>query len=161
MADVSEHINKKGVFCLNEMRAHSQANLFVGDRRLVCRSDVDGQLLLHVPFNNTLRLSALQLDAPADEAPTLVKVWVNAPTLGFEDVDSVEPAQTLTLAAGDVGEGARLLPLKLVRFTKVNSLHLLLEREGADKVAVSSIKFVGSTVEGTKSLTELGKKEEA
>jgi hypothetical protein len=161
MADVAEHVNKKGCFCLNEMKQHSHANLFVGDRRLVVRSDVDGQLLLHVPFTNTLRLSGLQLDAPDGEAPTRVKIWVNAPTLGFEEVDDVEPAQTLQLAAGDVGEGARLLPLKPVRFNKVDSLHVLLEREGADKVAVSSIKFVGGTVEGrTKSLTELGKKEE-
>jgi hypothetical protein len=139
------------------MRAHSHANLWVGDRRLVLRSDVDAQLLLHVPFHNTLRLSGLALDAPPDEAPTVIKVWVNLPTLGFEEVDDVEPAQVLHLTAADVGEGARVLPLKLVRFNKVNSLHIFLEREGADKVALASLRLLGSAVEATKSMSELGK----
>lgn len=50
---------------------------------------------------------------------------------------------------------------QVVKFNRVNSLHIFLDREGADKVSVASIKFFGSPVEGvTKDLKDLGKKPE-
>jgi hypothetical protein len=131
------------------------------DRRLVCRSDADSQLLLYVPFNQTVKLSGLKLDGPAEEAPTVCKIWVNSTPIGFDEVeDGAEPAQVIALGPGDVGEDAKEIKLKLVRFQRVNHLHLFFDRPGSDTTALSGIKFYGSAVQATGDLAALGKKPE-
>ena len=44
--------------------------------------------------------------------------------------------------------------------SQVNHLHVFLDRPGSDTCALSSIKFIGSTVQTTGDLKDLGKKEE-
>lgn len=51
-------------------------------------------------------------------------MFINKPSIGFEDVESDEDAsQILSLAEGDLKDGKRI-PLKFVRFQSVNSLHV-------------------------------------
>ena len=60
------------------------------------------------------------------QAPKNIKLFVNRPSLGFEDVeDASEPeaAQVLELSNEDVKEGNRIV-LRFVRFQTVNSLHV-------------------------------------
>lgn len=115
--DITGEVNKKGVFALNEDRLKNHDNIFIGDRRLVCRSDADSQLLVHVPFNQSVRISAIRFDAPEDEAPTIAKIFVNAPAMSFEDVEDADPAQILELSPSNFGESAKEIKLK-VRRTK-------------------------------------------
>jgi hypothetical protein len=59
-------------------------------------------------------------------APKVVKLFVNYPSIGFEDVEGVdEPtcAQTIELSDQDVKDG-KPVTLKFVRFQAVNSLHV-------------------------------------
>ena len=158
--DVTSEVTKADVFALNASPASPASNLFVGDARVVLRSATDSQLLLYVPFKNTVRLSGLVLDAGgATDAPTRVKLFVNIPAMGFGDVDA-EPAQELAVADADCAGGGRELKLKLTRFGRVSSLHIFLEREGADTVSLSSFRFLGSLVDATGDLAKLGKTEE-
>ncbi len=69
-------------------------------------SDVDEQLLLTVPFSTHVKLRGLRLTAPpavedaAEEtasAPKEVRIYVNQPNMGFEDVDVVKPGTFLCL----------------------------------------------------------------
>lgn len=159
MADVSSEIRRADVFALNAAPATPAANLFVTDPRLVLRSDCDSQLLLHIPFNQGLKLATITLDCgEAADAPTRMRLYANFPSLGFSDLEGTKPTQELVLSEADVR--GRELKLALVRFTRVNSLHVFLEREDAETVSLSSIRFGGTPVEATKDLKDLGKTEE-
>ena len=87
LLNLSEHILKGQVFALNNLKQTDPQNVFQGGPTLVCRSDADNQLILFVPFSQTVRLSAFSISGPkGDEQPTVVKMFVNRPALGFEDV---------------------------------------------------------------------------
>jgi hypothetical protein len=60
---------------------------------------------------------------PPGSQPTVAKIFVNKCNIGFDDVDSSEPAQILMLNPLDLAKGARI-PLRAVRFTAVRSLHV-------------------------------------
>jgi len=63
---------------------------------------------------------------PAAAGPRAIKLFTNRPALGFEDVESAaEPdaSQILELDEKTVREGTRV-PLRYVRFQRVNSLHV-------------------------------------
>lgn len=85
----------------------------------MCRSAADSQLLLHLPFKQTVRLTALTLDAPEDAAPTLARLYVNRPTLGFEDLEDVEPTQVragarcVALRVEWLGDGGSVTPVAI------------------------------------------------
>lgn len=54
------------------------------DDGLVLESDTDEQLLIHLTFNQSVRLSGLVIKSSAGgQAPKIVKLFVNQPTIGF------------------------------------------------------------------------------
>ena len=78
-------------------------------------------------FNQAVRVRSIVLmSKDAARAPKNIKLFINRPSLGFEDVeDANEPAaaQVLELSNEDVVEG-RPVVLRFVRFQSVNSLHV-------------------------------------
>jgi hypothetical protein len=74
-----------------------------------------------------VRVRSIVLQTPSrEQAPKTVKLLINRPSLGFEDVeDADEPdvAQILEISEDEVKEGKRI-PLRFVRFQAVNSLHV-------------------------------------
>jgi len=159
-ADVTQHVSRKDLFALNN--STDAAHVLQGDASLVCRSDADAQLILGLAFQQTVRLSGLSIGGPLGaEQPRVLKIFVNRPALGFEDVADVEPAQAFQLADADLAPGAQLR-LKVAKFNAVTSLHLFVEGpDGADKVAVSSLKFFGHLAQGSGTdWAQLKKKEE-
>ena len=146
--DVTQHVSRKELFALNN--STDAAHVLQGDASLVCRSDADAQLIIGLAFTQTVRLSGISLGAPLGaEQPRVLKVYVNRPALGFEDVSDVEPAQAFALADADLAAGAQLR-LKVAKFNAVTQLHLFVEgADGADRVAVSSLKFFGHLAQGS------------
>ena len=60
------------------------------------------------------------------QAPRTIKLFINKPSLGFEDVeDATEPeaAQIVELTEDQVKNGTKI-PLRFVRFQSVNSIHV-------------------------------------
>lgn len=57
------------------------------------------------------------------QAPRKIKLLINRPTLGFDDVDDGEVAQEFELTEDQVREGKKI-PLRYVRFQAVNTLHV-------------------------------------
>jgi hypothetical protein len=60
-----------------------------------------------------------------EQAPQRIKLLVNRPNIGFEDVEEAEEpevAQILEISEDDVKEG-RPIALRFVRFQTVTSLH--------------------------------------
>ena len=152
VVEVNAHIEKKGIYGLNEAKGCGALALLNGG---VARSDVDSQLILCFPFSQTVKLSALVLTAPLDEAPTELRLYVNRAALGFEDLEEVDPAMTskfrgdsgavsehpmqispflcslaVKLSPGDFGPDKQL-KLKAVAFQRVNSLHIFFDGTGA------------------------------
>ena len=78
-------------------------------------------------FHQTVRIKALRVQSrEPSQGPLVVKVLVNRPSIGFEDVqDSEEPevAQMIQLSEEDVRDGKQI-PLRFVRFQSVNSVHV-------------------------------------
>ena len=149
--DVTDLVLRGKVFALNNLKTTDAVNVFQGGPSLVCRSDADNQLILAVPFAQAVRLSAVSVGAPrGGEAPATLKLFVNRPALGFEDVGDVEPAQSFALAAADLEEGAAPLKLKVARFSSVDQLHVFVEgAPESDTVVLGSLKFFGTTVQGS------------
>jgi hypothetical protein len=82
---------------------------------------------LRYQFNQAVRVKSIVLHtANLKQGPKLIKLLVNRPAIGFEDVEDVgepEAAQVLEAPEEAVREG-RLIDLRYVRFQSVNSLHV-------------------------------------
>ena len=74
-----------------------------------------------------VRIKALSVRShEPSQGPFVVKILVNRPSIGFEDVqDAQEPevAQVVQLSEEDVRVGKQI-PLRFVRFQSVNSVHV-------------------------------------
>jgi hypothetical protein len=151
VVDLSDLIDKGQCYCLNEQKSAPFANLFMGDDRLQLKSDADEQLLLHIGFQETVKLHSINFCAPpGQEAPTLVKLFINRDSMGFSDAEDIEATQVLTLTEDDLKEDAVTL-LKFVKFQRVSSVSIFVEENGgADTTGISSIKFYGASVMTTK-----------
>jgi hypothetical protein len=103
-------------------------------------------------FNQAVRVRSVVLQSHSEvQAPKSIKLFVNRPSLGFEDVEDaseLEAAQVLTLSAEDVKQGNRIV-LRYVRFQAVNSLHVrpisfslvrLLSTDGWNRYSFKAIK---------------------
>ena len=98
----------------------------------------------------SLKLNEFNRGAEPDDNPTTVQVYVNRCNLGFEDVDDVEPTQTLELTAADLKEDADPILLKFLKFQRVRSITLFIEdNAGGDVSALGGLKFMGRPVATT------------
>jgi hypothetical protein len=163
MVDLTrDNLDKAGCYARNESSAYPMTNLFIGDSRLGCKSDADEQLILHVAFNEVVKVQSIQLTAfnlglEPDANPTIIKLFVNRDSIGFEDCDDIDPTQTLELSAEDLKEDGKPILLKFVKFQRVNSITVYIEENaGAEQTALGSLRFFGRTV-GTTNMNDLKK----
>ncbi|CAH0486372.1 unnamed protein product [Peronospora farinosa] len=148
--DLKEVISTKDCYCLNEDPNKPFRNLFISDETLQLKSDADEQLMLYIEFQDTVKLFSLNIVAPlGEEAPRVIKLFVNRPNLGFTDAGDVEPTQTIELQEED------LLPendveLRFVKFQRVKNVTVFVdENNGADETVISSLQFFGEPLAGT------------
>ncbi|KAH9951435.1 DUF1000-domain-containing protein [Amylocystis lapponica] len=161
-----EHLDLQQLTCLNEEEGHTLKSIVASRTKNTSKnayvvSDADEQLLLN--FNQTVRVRSIVLQAAdAAAAPRTIKLLINRPALGFEDVDGdADVAQTIELGAEQVRDGARV-PLRYVRFQAVNSLHIFVETNqgGAEQTRIDAVDFFGFPVAGTRDLSGLRRTEE-
>lgn len=159
-----EFLDTSQLNCLNESAEHTIKDI-LGDKAKNITpkhllSDADEQLLLSLHFNQAVRIRALAITSfSVPQAPRRIKLVVNRPSIGFEDVeDAVEPeaAQIIELDEKQVTEGHRI-PLRFVRFQNVNSLHVFVESNhgGEDTTRIDTIDVFGVPIEATKDLSGL------
>lgn len=155
MVDLSLKFDKTESYARNESSQYPMENLFIGDTRLGCKSDTDEQLILHLAFQEFVKVYSIKLTefnrgVDPDSNPTIVHIYVNRCNLGFEDVDDVEPTQTLELTAADLKEDADPILLKFLKFQRVKSITLFIdENAGGDVSALGGLKVMGRTVATT------------
>jgi len=161
-----EHLDLQQLTCLNEDEEHSLKSI-VGSRTKnttgsYLLSDADEQLLLNVTFNQTVRIRSIVIQTSnVAQAPRKIKLAINRPSLGFDDIENEEAAQEFELTEDQVREGKRI-PLRYVRFQAVNTLHIFVESNqgGEDQTRIDTIDFYGFPVMGTRDLSGLRKVEE-
>lgn len=83
---INDQFLKNACYCLNESAPNQYTNLFVGDHTLGVKSDSDEQLIIHIAFLQTFKLSGISFGIPGDgSCPATVKLFANANNLGFSD----------------------------------------------------------------------------
>jgi hypothetical protein len=155
MLDLSAKIEKSACYARNEASGYPMANLFIGDSTLGCKSDADEQLILHIEFQEfvkvkTMKFVAFNNGADPESNPTTVKVYVNRENLGFEDIEDVDPTQTYDLTAEELRESSEPIVTKFVKFQRVKSLTFFIEdNNGGEVSALGSLKLMGRPVSTT------------
>ena len=68
----------------------------------------------------------------------------------LQDVEDVDPAQTITLTTSNLSEIAEAIDLYYVKFQRVKSLTFFIEdNAGGDVTAIGGLKIMGKTVATT------------
>ena len=58
MLDLGVKISASECYARNESKSFPMSNLFIGDSRLGCKSDADEQIILHVAFNEFVKVGS-------------------------------------------------------------------------------------------------------
>ncbi|KAF8344336.1 PITH domain-containing protein [Cantharellus anzutake] len=142
--------------CLNESEEHGVKGILSAKRKnsssSYLESDADEQLLISISFIQTVRVRAISIRTdPPSSGPKKIKLFINRPALGFEDVeDAEEPeaSQIIELSDEIVDKGSKI-PLRYVRFQSVNSLHIFVSSNqgGEDETRINSIDVFGVPVQ--------------
>ncbi|KAF9990200.1 Thioredoxin-like protein 1 [Mortierella antarctica] len=149
-SDIADQITLNQVDCLNQQTANHIRNALKADETYL-ESDVDEQLIISVPFNQSVKLHSIKI-VPKDiaHAPKTIKLYVNKLALGFEDADSVQETQTVVLSEKDY-EGNGLISLRFVKFQNVTSVILFIVDNLGDEetTQIQQLQFIGSSLDGT------------
>ncbi|WVN88871.1 thioredoxin [Cryptococcus depauperatus CBS 7841] len=155
--DVTESLLKnvisKGLNCLNESKDHSLSSILGPEKgprgTSYLESDVDPELLISIPFQDSVKLKYISIFSSISptQAPKTIKLFINLPNIGFDDTESLTPAQELVLTPKHV-KGEKI-ELRYVRFQNVRSLHILVKdnQEDEETTRIDSIDLFGTNGE--------------
>ncbi|KAJ6918468.1 PITH domain-containing protein [Populus alba x Populus x berolinensis] len=151
--DLLDFIDFSGVECLNQSTSHSLSNAikqgYREDDGLNLESDADEQLLIHIPFNQVIKLHSIAIKGPEEDGPKTVKLFSNKEHMGFSNVNDYPPSDTVVLSP-DTLKGKPVV-LKYVKFQNVRSLTIFIEDNQLDSeiTKVQKIALFGTTVDTT------------
>jgi len=152
--DLSEScIDFSKIGVLNAANPTVVADILKPDSASVLRSDADAQLLISIPMTQPVKLHSLEIHAPPEAAPKTVKLFVNQPSLDFDDIDSHAPVQELKISAGSRME------LQFVKFQNVSLLTVFVADnvEGEDEPSqLQQLQLFGIPIHST-NMNELKK----
>ena len=125
---------------------------------LYLESDCDEQVLLSIPFNQVVKLRALELRAPGDgTGPRRLKIFTNSPHMGLDEAESAKPVEAFDLGP-EHRNGSKLLDLYFVKYQNVRSLQVFVEsNEGGDELTRVSKLTVLGTPEHTTNMSDFKK----
>lgn len=144
------HITSKGLTCLNESSSHPLSSILGSNAgpkgRSYLESDVDAELLISIPFNDSVKLKAISIFGGVcpGQAPNNIKLFINHLSLDFGDAETLAPAQELELSEEDI-KGNKV-DLRFVQFQSVRSLHILVKdnQEDDETTRIDSIDIFGT-----------------
>lgn len=170
--DITDQVDKKGLDILNQSsEAGTIRVLFdtskpsalskkgkAAEGKDWVESDTDEQLMLLIPFQSNVKIYALHLtslpeESDDDEAPgrpKTVKIYINTQNvIGFDEADSLEPTQEITLEESDWKDGTAVINTRFVRFQRVSTLSIFLvdAADDKEKVRLDRIRIIGESGE--------------
>ncbi|KAI8998937.1 DUF1000-domain-containing protein [Trametes punicea] len=162
-----EHLDLSQLTCLNEAQDHTLKSIVADKKRntgsAYLLSDADEQLLLTLPFNQTVKIRAIALQTSnVSQGPRKIRLITNRPALSFDDVeDEKAVVQEFELSEDDVREGRKIV-LRFVRFQSVNNLHIFVvsNQGGEDETRIDAIDIFGMPLMGTRDVSGLKKVED-
>ncbi|KAK7044698.1 DUF1000-domain-containing protein [Favolaschia claudopus] len=119
-------------------------------------SNVDDQIILHVPFTQNVRLKSILLKLGRGEVtPRHMRIYANYPTIvDFADAENTTPQLNISLLEGETGVVE--YPLRVAAFANITSLSIFFsESVGGD---VSRIYYVGFKGESKSPKREISSK---
>ncbi|KAG6773364.1 hypothetical protein POTOM_020635 [Populus tomentosa] len=175
--DLLDFIDFSGVECLNQSTSHSLSNAikqgYREDDGLNLESDADEQLLIHIPFNQVIKLHSIAIKGPEEDGPKTVKLFSNKEHMGFSNVNDYPPSDTVVLSPdtlkadiifsscyydvdvldkeASTEKYGKPVVLKYVKFQNVRSLTIFIEDNQLDSeiTKVQKIALFGTTVDTT------------
>ncbi|KAH9973887.1 galactose-binding domain-like protein [Lactifluus volemus] len=109
-------------------------------------SNVDDQLIIHVPFAQNVRMKSVLLKlGRGGSTPRRLRLYANhANIIDFSEVDDVQPALNISLLEGEIG--VTEYPLRMTAFSSINSLSLFFsDSVGEESTRIYYIGFKGET----------------
>ncbi|KAF9653487.1 DUF1000-domain-containing protein [Thelephora ganbajun] len=109
-------------------------------------SNVDDQVVIHIPFAQNVRLRSISLKLGRGElAPRHLRIYANHTTIvDFEDAEVTKPQLNVTLQEGEVG--VIEYPLNTPAFANIHSLSIFFgEAVGGEVTRLYYIGFRGDT----------------
>ena len=91
------------------------------------------------------------LQSDTDEAPKLIKTWINRPILSFDEVEQFPPVQEIELTKDSYKERETVITLRYVKYQSVHSINLFIDSniEDGDVTSIQQIQFFGTPVQTT------------
>lgn len=138
MESLYSKIDLTGVRAINERVPESAAQIIKPwDQRfsdeLSCMSNVDGQIILHVPFVGQIKLKSILLRCPATtSAAKEMYVYVNRDDLDFTNVDDAIPIETFECVAYEHASDMIEYPVKTRLYRNVRSITLYFKQHWSD-----------------------------
>lgn len=179
---------QSGTYCLNEHPSHPFRNINTGDDTLYVQSNVDPELLIHITFRTTVKITSIAIkpgsvvETQPNSAPQNVQLYVNLTSPSFTNIEDEEIVETVTLDPVDVtADGAdssnssssseagmktagldnRIRLKRTVKFQRVSSLTIFIkDNYGDDFTSISELNIFGFTLDGfdVANIHEVGKK---
>ncbi|CAK0741077.1 hypothetical protein CVIRNUC_001298 [Coccomyxa viridis] len=150
-----ERIDQSHVWALNEAHAGSVKGVF---RPWAERLDMslptldsnedDPELLIHVPFNGSVKIKAITIIGGSDGmAPAVMRAYTNREDLDFSTVAELPPMQQWDLQENL--NGSIEYPTQVPKFSGVHCIDLHIPTSfGADSTKIHFIGFKGEFTEG-------------
>ncbi|KAF8637244.1 hypothetical protein AX17_002955 [Amanita inopinata Kibby_2008] len=106
-------------------------------------SGVDDQLIIHIPFIESVRVKSVLLKLGRGEfAPQLLHIFANHPTIvDFSDAENMKPQMSVSLLTGETGIVE--YPLRVATLSSITSLSLFFKDSEGDVSRVYYIGFKG------------------
>ncbi|EER03661.1 hypothetical protein Pmar_PMAR022958 [Perkinsus marinus ATCC 50983] len=163
MLSLNNLIDPASLECLNEDPKHPVKNLLQPNTSLFLQSDptVDHQLLIRMEFRQTVKVRAIKVGLKRqmvddETCPSLIKVFINRLSIGFQDAEGDEPVQVIQL--DDPSQSAEAFQLRIAKFQNVKSLQIFVEDNfGSDMTRINHIEVFGALGENTDMSSKLDK----
>ncbi len=142
---INEHIDFKQLDCLNKKDNQVTKSIFDPATTGLIESDVDEQLMIWVPFVQAVKVHSFRMTAPKATGPLTIKAFINVPNvLSFDDADSREPTETITISEKDL-DGSSPIPVRFVKYQNVHSVQFfVIDNQSGDEVtSIHQIKLYG------------------
>jgi len=149
IVDLTEAVNRQGVYCLNEKIQGSAKKVFKNKELMQDKNDFlesndgDPELLIYIPFMSAVKIKSMtMIGGENGTSPAVIKLYVNKENPDFDLIDGSVCTQELECIENPEGElSYQLRPNK---FNNVYSLTIIVTRNySADNSKIYYIGFTG------------------